>query len=57
MAGLAWTRAFKAEQPDAARAIAQRCTKKLAASASLNRDGALGLFACIRREAHAQGYA
>ena len=57
MAGLAWTRAFKAEQPDVARAIAQRCAKALASSANLNRDGALQLFACIRRNAKAQGYA
>ena len=57
MDGLAWTRAFKAEQPVAARGIVQRCTKSLATSASLNRDGALQLFGCIRREAEAQGYA
>jgi hypothetical protein len=55
MDGLAWTRQLKAEQPAASRAIAQACTKKLAASANLNRDGALRLFACIRREAQAQG--
>ena len=57
MDGLAWTREFKAEQPVAARAIAQQCTRALATSANLSRDGALGLFACIRREAAAQGYA
>ena len=51
---LAWTRAFKAEQPVAARAIAQRCTKVLA-TANVSRDGALRLFGCIRREAEAQG--
>ena len=55
MDGLAWTRAFKAEQPVAARAIARACTKSLASSANLNREGALRLFGCIRREAEAQG--
>ena len=55
MAGLAWTRAFKAERPEAARAIAKGCAKALATSASLDRDGALKLFACIRREAEARG--
>jgi outer membrane lipopolysaccharide assembly protein LptE/RlpB len=57
MAGLAWTRAFKAEQPDASRAIARECAEALASSANLNRDGALQLFACIRREAEKKGYA
>jgi hypothetical protein len=56
MDGLAWTRAFKAEQPVAARAIAQQCAKSLA-SADHYRDGAVQLFTCIRREAEAQGYA
>ena len=55
MDGLAWTRAFKAEQPVAARAIAQQCANSLATSANLSRDGALRLFACIRRTAEAQG--
>ena len=55
MDGLAWTRAFKAEQPVAARAIVQQCTRALATSANLSRDGALRLFGCIRREAEAQG--
>jgi hypothetical protein len=54
---LSWARAFKAEQPEAARAIAQGCIKAQTSSASLSRDGALQLFACIRREANAQGYA
>ena len=57
MEGLAWTRAFKAEQPVAARAIAGACTKTLVTSANLSRDGALRLFGCIRREAEARGYA
>jgi hypothetical protein len=57
MAGLAWARAFKAERPDASRAIARQCTTALATSANLNREGALRLFACIRREAEAHGYA
>ena len=57
MDGLAWTRAFKAEQPDASRAIAQQCAKAMAGSANLSRDGALQLFACIRGEAEKQGYA
>jgi hypothetical protein len=57
MDGLAWARAFKAEQPDAARAIAKGCAAALAASAALSRDGALQLFACIRREAEVQGLA
>ena len=56
MDGLAWTRAFKAEQPVASRAIAKGCAKVLATSANLNRDGALSLFACIRREAKGRGY-
>ena len=51
MDGLAWTRTFKAEQPVASRAIARACTKSLATSANLSRDGALRLFGCIRREA------
>ena len=55
MDGLAWTRAFKAEQPVAARAIARHCTQSLATSANLSRDGALRLFGCIRRSAEAQG--
>ena len=55
MDGLAWTRAFKAEQPVAARAIAGACTKALATGANFNRDGALRLFGCIRRQAEAQG--
>ena len=57
MAGLAWTRAFKAEQPEASRAIARQCAKGLATKANVSRGGALRLFACIRREARAQGYA
>ena len=57
MDALAWTRAFKAEQPEVARALAQGCAKELTSSAYLNRDGALQLFPCIRREAEAQGYA
>ena len=57
MAGLAWTRAFKAEQPDASRAIARGCAKALAVRANLSRNGALLLFGCIRREAEARGYA
>lgn len=52
MAGLAWTRQFKAEQPEAARAIAQGCIARQAAT--LSRDGALQLFTCIRTEAEAQ---
>ena len=55
MDGLAWTRAFKAEQPVAARAIVQQCARSLATSANLSRDGALRLFGCIRRQAEAQG--
>ena len=55
MDGLAWTRAYKAEQPVASRAIARACTRSLATSANLSRDGALRLFACIRRTAEAQG--
>ena len=55
MDGLAWTRAFKAEQPVAARAITQHCAEAMVTSASLSRDGALQLFGCIRREAEAQG--
>ena len=55
MDGLAWTRAFKAEQPVAARAIAGACTRALATGANLNRDGALRLFGCIRSEAEARG--
>ena len=55
MDGIAWTRAFKAEQPVASRVIARACTRSLAASANLSRDGALRLFGCIRREADAQG--
>jgi hypothetical protein len=54
---LYWVREFKAEQPDAARAIALGCKDRLTASAYLSRDGALQLFTCIRREAEAQGYA
>ena len=57
MDGLGWTRAFKAEQPVAARAIVQHCTKSLVTRANVSRDGALRLFTCIRREAEAQGYA
>ena len=57
MAGLAWTREFKAEQPDAARVIARECTRRLASSANLSRDGAMRLFGCIRHEAKMQGYA
>ena len=55
MDGLAWTRAFKAEQPIASRAIVRACTRSLANSANLSRDGALRLFACIRTTAEAQG--
>lgn len=57
MDGLAWTRAFKAEQPVAARAIAKACAGAMVTSANLNRNGALRLFGCIRSEAEAQGYA
>ena len=57
MDGLAWTRAFKAEQPVVARAIVKACAGSLVTSANLNRDGALRLFACIRRQAEAEGYA
>ena len=58
MDGLAWTRAFKAEQPVASRAIVKACTASLATSANLNRDGALRLHAPghihLRREVEAQ---
>ena len=57
MGELAWTRAFKAEQPVASRTIARGCATKLATTSNLNRGGAVALFACIRREAKAQGYA
>jgi hypothetical protein len=50
---LSWARNFKAEQPEAARAIAQGC---ITAGSSLTRDGALQLFACMRREAEVKGY-
>ena len=55
--GLHWAREFKAERPEAARAIAWQCKDKLAAGSHFNRDGAVELFACMRREAEAQGYA
>ena len=55
--GLHWARQFKAEQPEAARAIAWQCKDKLAAEANFTRDGAVELFACIRREAQSQGHA
>jgi hypothetical protein len=55
MDGFAWTRAFKAEQPVAARAIARHCAETMVTSANLSRDGALALFGCIRREAEVQG--
>jgi hypothetical protein len=54
---LAWVRAFKAQQPQIARAIAQDCVREQAASPQFTRDGALQLFTCIRRQAEAQGYA
>ena len=57
MDGLAWTRAFKAEQPVASRAIVRACTRSLATKANLSRGGALSLFACMRSKAKAQGYA
>ena len=51
---LVWAREFKGRQPEAARVIAQDC---ISAGADLSRDGALQLFACMRREAEARGYA
>ena len=55
MDGLAWTRAFKAEQPVAARAITRRCAGAMVTNANLSRDGALRLFGCIRPEAEKWG--
>ena len=52
---ISWARQFKAERPEAARAIAHGCLRKQAAT--LSRDGAMLLFACIRREAEKKGYA
>ena len=49
---IAWTRAFKAERPEAARAIARACLARQ--PAALSRDGALALFTCIRRDAERQ---
>ena len=55
--GIHWAREFKAEHPEAAREIVWQCKDKLAAEANFTRDGAVELFACMRREAEAQGYA
>ena len=53
-ASLSWAREFKAEQPEAARVIARNC---MAGGTDFSRDGAIQLFACMRREAEAKGYA
>jgi hypothetical protein len=54
---ISWAREFKAKRPDAARAIARSCTQQLATGPYFSRDGAVQLFACMRREAQAQGHA
>ena len=56
MDGLHWARAFKTEHPQQARAVGLACKNELIVSGNA-RDGALGLFTCMRREAAARGLA
>lgn len=51
---LSWAREFNARQPEAVRLIARDC---MTDGTNLTRDGALQLFACMRRKAEARGNA
>ena len=51
----AWTRSFRQDNPELARAIGQQCKQEIGRS-PWTRDGAMALFTCIRTKAEAQGY-
>lgn len=52
---LAWSRDFKAENPELARELGQLCKTEIGQS-PWTRDGSLALFQCIRRKAEARDY-
>ena len=50
-AALAWTREFKAEQPELSRELAKQCEQELTENPYFNRDAALQMFQCMRAKA------
>lgn len=51
----AWTRSFRQDRPELARAIGRQCRQEIGRS-PWTRDGAMALFRCIRAKGEERGY-